>query len=277
MKRLVLSLTLLFLPLPTNAQLTDPTDGDAISSAQVSGFDLGRLSPGLQQEIARLEGAPLNRARLDELAARIEAEQPRLVAAVRVFRAPASEVRVVFVVAHRRDQDRKANVNARYLVERAEISGIDEADLSADLRADLAALAGKVLGSDEVEQFEAKLKATLPDHDVTRRVRRGSRSGEIRLLFVVEKTESARWLHFEPLKSHAVYHSDQGWGALLDFPISGRDFRVVPDRRDRHRRRPDRGVLRLRPPRREPEAGHRTSRRQLRVVDVRSGPGAARR
>ena len=61
-----------------------------------------------------------------------------------------------------------------------------------------------------------------------RRVVRGSRSGEIRLTFVVNKTESARWLHFEPLRSNLVFHSDQGWGAFLDFPISGRDFRVAP-------------------------------------------------
>ena len=30
------------------------------------------------------------------------------------------------------------------------------------------------------------------------------------------------------MKSNLLYHSDQGWGAFLDFPISGRDFRVTP-------------------------------------------------
>ena len=73
-----------------------------------------------------------------------------------------------------------------------------------------------------------KLRDALPDHQVSRRVARGSRSGEIRLTFVLNKAESARWLHFEPLKSNLVFHSDQGWGAFLDFPISGRDFRVAP-------------------------------------------------
>jgi hypothetical protein len=210
------------------AQPPDPAEGATISSAQVSGFDLGRLSPGLQEEIARLAGGPLNRQHLSELAARIEAEQPRFLAAVRVFSAPDDEVRVVFVVAHLREQDRKANINARYLIERVEIRGIPEADLGAELGADLQTLVGKTLGSEAVEQLEAKLRDALPDHEVRRRVARGSRTGEIRLIFDVNKAESARWLRFEPLRSNLVYHSDQGWGAFLDFPISGRDFRVAP-------------------------------------------------
>ena len=74
----LLLLALLVLPLPLRAQQIEPPEGATISSAQVSGFDLGRLSPGLQQEIARLAGGPLNRERLNELAARIEEEQPVL-------------------------------------------------------------------------------------------------------------------------------------------------------------------------------------------------------
>ncbi len=228
MKALALVLAWLAMPLPAFAQQTDPPEGATISSAQVSGFDLDRLSPGLQEEIARLAGGPLNRERLSELAARIEAEQPRFVAAVRVVRAPDDEVRVVFVVAHMRDQDREANINARYLIERVEIRGIPETDLSAELRAELQTLVGKPLGSDDVEQLEAKVRAELPDHEVRRRALRASRAGEVRLVFVVNKAESARWLRFEPLKSNLVYHSDQGWGAFLDLPISGRDFRFTP-------------------------------------------------
>jgi hypothetical protein len=223
-----LLLTLLFIPWPASAQQTDPPEGATIASAQVSGFDLGKLSPGLQEEIARLQGSALNRARLAEVAARIEEEQPRFVAAVRVAQAPEDEVRVVFVVAHMRDQDRRANINARYLIEDVQIRGIPETDVSAEVRAELQTLVGKPLGSDDVTQLEAKLRDALPDHEVNRRAIRGSRPGEVRLRFVVNKNESARWLHFEPLKSNTVYHSDQGWGAFLDFPIGGRDFRFTP-------------------------------------------------
>ncbi len=229
MTTLGLLLALLTLPLAAHAQQIDPPEGATIGSAQVSGFDLGRLSPGLQEEISRLAGGPLNRERLNELAARIEAEQPRFVAAVRVLPIPdADTVRVVFVVAHIRDQDRKANVNARYLIEHVDIIGVPETDVSAELRAEMQTLVGMPLGSDAVQQVEGKLHDALPEHDVRRRIVRGSRTGEIGLMFVVNKAESARWLRFEPLKSNVVFHSDQGWGAFLDFPISGRDFRVAP-------------------------------------------------
>ena len=98
MTKAVLLLALLALPHAAVAQPTDPPDGAIVASAQVSGFDLGRLSPGLQQDISRIAGGPLDRKSLNELAARIEEEQPRYVAAVRVNSVDGN-VRVVFVVA----------------------------------------------------------------------------------------------------------------------------------------------------------------------------------
>jgi len=228
MTKAALVLVLLAVPLTTWAQPTDPPDGAIVASAQVSGFDLGHLSPGLQEEIARIAGGPLDRARLNELAARIEEEQPRYVAAVRVVSVPAGEVRVVFVVAHMRDQDRRGDANARYLIERVEVRGISESDVAADLNAEVQTLVGKPLGSEDVDQVEAKVRTAFPNYNVSRRVIRGGRSGEIRLLFTLEQRESTRWLRFTPMKSTLLYHSDQGWGAFLDFPISGRDFRVTP-------------------------------------------------
>lgn len=227
MTKAVLVLALLSVPLTIQAQPTDPPDGAIVASAQVSGFDLGRLSPGLQEDIARVAGGPLDRAHLSKLAARIEEEQPRYVAAVRVVSVPADEVRVVFVVAHMRDQDRRGDANARYLIERVEVRGISERE-AADVNAELQTLVGKPLGSEDVDQVEAKVRTAFPDYDVRRRVIRGRRSGDIRLLFILEQRESARWLRFTPLKSNLLYHSDQGWGAFMDFPISGRDFRVTP-------------------------------------------------
>jgi hypothetical protein len=223
-----LVLALLAVPLTTRGQPTDPPDGAIVASAQVSGFDLGRLSPGLQEEIARLAGGPLDRARLNELAARIEEEQPRYVAAVRIVSVPAGEVRVVFVVAHMRDKDRRGDANARYLIEHVEIRGISESDVAADLNAEVQTLVGKPLGAEDVDQVEAKVRTAFPDYDVSRRVIRGRRSGEIRLLFILDQRESTRWLRFTPLKSNLLYHSDQGWGAFMDFPIGGRAVRVTP-------------------------------------------------
>ena len=228
MTKAALVLALVFLPRTALAQPADPPDGAIVASAQVSGFDLGRLSPGLQEDIARIAGGPLERARLNELAARIEEEQPRYVAAVRVMSVPADTVRVVFVVAHMRDQDRRGDANARYLIERVEVRGLDKRDVAADLNAEVQTLVGKPLGSEDVDQVETKVRTAFPDYNLRRRVSRGRRSGEIRLLFDLEMRESARWLRFTPLKSSLLYHSDQGWGAFMDFPISGRDFRVTP-------------------------------------------------
>src|SRR5262245_61806291 len=84
MTKAVLLFALLTVPLSAWAQPTDPPDGAIVASAQVSGFDLRDLSPGLQQDISRIAGGPLDRSSLNTLATRIEEEQPRYVAAVRV-------------------------------------------------------------------------------------------------------------------------------------------------------------------------------------------------
>ncbi len=81
-------------------------EGTVITSAQVTGFDIDRLSPGLRQEIRGLAGTPLKQQRLDELAARIEAERPRYVAAVRAVMDPDGQARVFFVMGRQAGPDR---------------------------------------------------------------------------------------------------------------------------------------------------------------------------
>jgi hypothetical protein len=229
MRTLEVLLAVLLLPLPaTAAQEIEAPEGATIASAQVSGLDLAKLSPGLQEDIAGLAGTPLSRERLRELVARIEAEQPWFVAAVRAAPDSNGDVRVVFVVAHLRDKDREANVNARYVVERVEIKGVPEDDLSQELRDALHALAGRRLDSDEADRLESRLKEALPDHDVRRRVVRGNQPGQIQLLFDVSWAESARWIPFERYSSKFVYHSKLGWGGYFSLPLGGRDFRLVP-------------------------------------------------
>src|SRR5262245_53972494 len=89
---------------PARAQETEPPDGTKINSTQVSGTDVSRFSPGLRDEINKLTGTPLNRQALKDLAARMEGEQPRFVAAVRVIADPDGGARVIFVVARIREQ-----------------------------------------------------------------------------------------------------------------------------------------------------------------------------
>src|SRR5262245_1432188 len=115
MRILRLLLVLLTLPLAAAlAQETEPPEGTKINTATVSGLDLDRLSPGLQEDIGKLAGTPLNRQLLRELASRIEAEQPRYVAAVRITQDPDGAARVVFVLARMRDEEHQANINTQY-------------------------------------------------------------------------------------------------------------------------------------------------------------------
>src|SRR5512134_2711301 len=97
----------------TDQKLAVP-QGTIITSAQVTGFDIDRLSPGLRQDIRDLAGTPLNQERLDALAARIEGERPLYVAAVRAVMEADGQARVFFVMGRRADFDRDDNVNARY-------------------------------------------------------------------------------------------------------------------------------------------------------------------
>ena len=121
MTRLALLLALLTIAAtPARAQETEPPDGTKINSTQVSGTDVSRFSPGLREEIGKLAGTPLNRQTLRDLAARMEAEQPRYVAAVRVLADPDGGAKVVFVVARIREHGNDANINNRYVVEDVE-------------------------------------------------------------------------------------------------------------------------------------------------------------
>jgi hypothetical protein len=203
-------------------------DGTVISSAQVTGFDPDRLSPGLQLDIRNLAGTPLKQGRLDELATRIEEERPRYVAAVRTVLDPDGQARVFFVVARQREQGDDENVNARYVVEHAEITGVPDADLSQALRDELQALAGKRLDSGDADRFQERVERELPNYDVSRRIQRGSEVGRIRLAFELRKKPAPNWLRFEPLRSNVLYHSDHGWGGFWDVNIGDRTIRFTP-------------------------------------------------
>ena len=215
-------------PQAASAQKSPAPEGAPIASAEVSGFDIKRLSPGLADDIRRLPGTALNQERLDALAARIEAERPRHVAAARSFVDPDGHVRVVFVVGRAREGDQDENVNTRYVVERAEITGLTDPEIPDSVRDDLQALVDKRLDSDEAQQIEDRLRRTLPRYDINRRIRRGSAPGRIVLIYEAHLNERSRWLRFQPPRSNIVYHSEQGWGSYLDFAIGTRDFRFTP-------------------------------------------------
>jgi len=229
MRTLALLITLVAAaPQAATDQRNAVSDGTVISSAQVTGFDADRLSPGLRQNIHNLAGTPLKQERLDELAARIEEERPHYVAAVRTVMDPDGQARVFFVVAREADPGSDENVNARYVVEHAEITGVPVGDLSQELRDDLQALAGKRLDSGDADRFQERLEREVPGYDVSRRIQRGTEVGRIRLVFDLHKKAVPNWLRFEPLRSNLLYHSDQGWGGFWDVNIGGSTTRFIP-------------------------------------------------
>jgi len=211
----------------TDQKLVVP-EGTIITSAQVTGFDIDRLSPGLRQEIRGLSGTPLKQQHLDELAARIEAERPGYVAAVRAVMEPDGQARVFFVVGRQAQPDRDANVNSRYIVEHADITGVPDAELTQSLRDDLQLLVGNRLDSGEADRLQERLERELPHYDVSRRIQRGSEPGRIRLVYEATRKEGPQWLRFEPLRSNALFHSEQGWGSYLDLGIGDRNIRFTP-------------------------------------------------
>jgi hypothetical protein len=227
MKPLVLLLVLLALPAAAGAQEVEAPEGTVIKHAEVSGLDFARLSPGLRQSIEALSGKPLNRKEVGELATRIEQEHPDVVVAFRAI-TQGSGALVVFLVAQiNQHPDLEANINARYVVESAEIAGVPEDRVSAELRDDVQKLVGNRLDSDEVERLDGRLERALPGYEVRRRISRGSERGRVKVVFEVTEGESLRWLHFAPSRSKLIFYEDQGWSGVLDIPMGGRDNRVT--------------------------------------------------
>lgn len=218
---------LLLAPAIARGQDAVVPDGARIGASEVSGIALDQLSPGLRAEIASLAGSTLSQQQLRGLADRIEGEQPGTVAAVRAVAQPAGDVRIVFLVARiDESQTLQANINARYVIERVEITGIDTSTIDARLRDDLQALTGRQMDPAEVERLERALDASLPEHQVRRRIERGTEPGNVTV--ILEVTPQPRsWIPFTRTRSNLVYHAYQGWGGALDAPFGSRNHQFT--------------------------------------------------
>jgi hypothetical protein len=225
---LLLLLTLCVPSRPAYAQEAEPRDGTVIDSVDLRGLSLETLSPGLRREIDTLTGEPLSRQRLVEIAARIEAEHPDVVAVARSVARPEDRARVIFVVLRISDDGSLVeNINARYTVESVDLSGARDADISQTLRDRLQGLVGKRLDRDEADELIDLLEAERPGYSVARKISRGSERGRIRVVFEFSEKEGLRWIPFSPSRSKFVYHSEQGWSGALDIPMGGRYNRVT--------------------------------------------------
>jgi len=203
-------------------------EGTVIGTVDVSGFDIDRLSPGLRRDIRALVGTPLKQDALDALASRIEAERPRLVAAARVVPDADGRARVIFIVGERGQPSDQENVNARYVVERVDVRGFPEDAVPTALKDDLQVLVGQPLDSEQAGRLQERLEREVPRYAITRHIERGSEPGKIIVVYEARRREEPAWLRYEPLRTNAVFHSEQGWGAYLDLGIGNRDIRFTP-------------------------------------------------
>src|SRR5215471_18061109 len=85
-------------------------------------------------------------------------------------------------------QQEPAGVNARGIVEKAEISGIDENDLSDDVRKAVHNLEGKAFDQHLADDLVLQIQAEKPALIATTRLLPGSKSDLVKVVFVVEKS-----------------------------------------------------------------------------------------
>ena len=207
---------------PALAQDTPTSTAPEIEAVEVSGLELDRLSVGLREDIEALVSTRLNRDRLSTLAGRIESEHPDVVAAFRDVPRPDARVRVIFLVARiSEDETLVSNINARYVIERVEISGIDEMKISQGLLDELQRLVGGRFDSAVADALADRLEAEQADYEVGRRLSKGSDPGALKVVFTFRRPESRRWIHFPPSRSKLVYQQDLGWSGVWDIGIGG--------------------------------------------------------
>ena len=217
MRTIALLITLLAVaPQDVTDQKPVVPEGTIITSVEVTGFDIDRLSPGLRHEIRttrrhsaqptaprrtrrahRGRAAPLRRSRAQRHGLRRTGE-----GVLRHGPAGAARARPTSI-----------NINERYIVEDADITGVSEEELTQALRDDLLALVGKRLDSGDADKLQERLTHDLPGYDVSRRIERGSEPGRIRLVYEARRREP-RWLRFEPLRSNVIYQLRHWLGKL---------------------------------------------------------------
>src|SRR5215813_12878512 len=81
----------------------------------------------------------------------------------------------------------QAGINARGIVESAEISGIDENEISENIREAVRKLAGKPFDQQSADDVVARIQADKPEFTVTTRLLAGDDSDRLRVVFFLEK------------------------------------------------------------------------------------------
>jgi Omp85 superfamily domain len=111
---------------------------------------------------------------------------------------------------HAREGDQD-NVNARYVVEKVSIEGIDDSNVGKPLRADMQKLVGQKYDRAAVNDLAERLRKELRGYSVEVRVRRGEKTDHVKIAFNVERNESAFVVQAAPI----IYHSQEAFSVVL--------------------------------------------------------------
>jgi len=84
----------------------------------------------------------------------------------------------------------QAGVNARGIVESAEISGIDDNEMSQEIRDAVRNLAGKPFDQQSADELVMRIQAEKPEFTATTRLLPGSESDRVKVVFFLEKTNN---------------------------------------------------------------------------------------
>jgi outer membrane protein assembly factor BamA len=85
-------------------------------------------------------------------------------------------------------EPQQAGINARGIVESAEISGIDEDEISQDIHDAVRKLVGQAFDQQAADDLVKRIQAEKPEFTATTRLSAGDESDRLRVIFLLEKT-----------------------------------------------------------------------------------------
>jgi len=120
----------------------------------------------------------------------------------------------VLVMAGNQKPD--TNVNSRYAVESAELSGVAESKISKALHDDMQKMVGEKYDQDVAHKLASRLRRELPDYSVVVKVKRGDKPDHVKVIFEAERI---RWKRFELAVPPVVYESKEGINITAEVPL----------------------------------------------------------
>jgi hypothetical protein len=221
MKYLLLVLLLAQEPAPA------VTPDTPIEKVEISGVPEQSLSSSLRDDLQKLVGQVYDATIASQFVDRIQSELSQYIAAARTL--PGSQpdhVRLIFVVARTADEigalwinnELRININAQYTVEAVELDGVSKSQISAALYDDMQSMVGQRLDNNQADKLRDRLASELrTEYRILRRVRRGTQSQHVKVVYRARKIP---WLPLRRPESYAVYHSNEGFSALLNMPFT---------------------------------------------------------